>query len=102
MLSLVTRANPRAAPHQPHFAFTGYLHPKAGAWAWFVLDLTKLELAVEGPKAYAKAGKPTRPMKLTCLKLCTNVKNEKAAVALDDITFLRDLPAALKPHLLAP
>ena len=102
VLSLVTRANPRAAPHEPHFAFTGYLHPKAGAWAWFVLDLTKLELAVEGPEAYAKAGKPTRPMKLTCLKLCTNVKNEKAAVALDDITFLRDLPAALKPHLLAP
>jgi len=102
VLGLVTMPDPTIKADEPYFAFSGYLHPKPGVWNWVVLDLGKLELAVEGPAAYEKAGKPSRPMQLTHLKLCTNVKNEKAAVALDDITFLRDLPRELQPYLQQP
>ena len=64
--------------------------------------MTKLELSSEGADAYEKAGKPTRPMHLTALKFVTNAKNQAAAVFLNDITFYRDLPAALKGALAAP
>jgi hypothetical protein len=66
------------------------------------LDLTKLELGAEGETAYAKAGKPTRPMQLTAFKLCVNKKYEGAKFLLDDITFFRDLPAALKGRVHQP
>ena len=102
VLSLVTLPDPAGAAHQPHFAFTGYIRPKPGAWKQVVLDLAKLELAVEGAGAHEKAGKPTRPMHLTCLKFCTNKKNEKAVFLIDDIVFLRDLPKALRGHLQSP
>jgi len=102
VVTLMTLPKPRGPRDQSHFGFTGYLHPKAGSWQWFVLDLGKLELTAEGDEAYAAAGKPTRPMHLTALRLVTNVRNEKAAVLLDDITFYRDLPATLKDKVQAP
>jgi hypothetical protein len=102
VVSLVTRPDSLGRTDESYFGFTAYTHPKAGPWAWFVLDLTKLELAAEGEKAYAVAGKPTRPKRLTNLKLVTNRKNETAAVALDDITFYRTLPKALADAVQAP
>jgi len=102
VLSLVTLPDPQGGPHQSHFQFSGYLRPKAGRWTWAVYDLSKLELAAEGATAYEAAGKPARPKALTQLKLAVNSKHEKAEVLLDDITFLRDLPASLRPFLQAP
>ncbi|MCK4624483.1 MAG: hypothetical protein KAV00_04175 [Phycisphaerae bacterium] len=102
VLGLVTRPAPRGRADQSYFAFSAYVRPRPGVWTWFVFDLTKLELAVEGPDFYAKAGKPARPMHLTGMKFCLNQKNEKASFVIDDITFLRRLPKALKPHLQAP
>ena len=71
-------------------------------WKWVVLDLAKMELEVEGPSAYARTGKPTRPMHLTCLRFCTHKKHEKAVFTIDDVMFLRDLPDHLAPHLQSP
>jgi len=102
LLGLLTLPKPAGSPHQSHFSFTAYVRPRPDAWTWLVFDLTKLELAAEGAQAYEKAGKPTRPMQLTALRLVANSKDEKAAVLLDDITFLADLPKALKPYLQAP
>jgi hypothetical protein len=101
-VTLLTLPAPRGSPHQSHFGFTAYLRPKAGAWQWLVVDLAKMERSAEGDAAYAKAGKPTRPMQLTSLRLVTNRKYEKARVLIDDIQFLRDLPAALKGCVVQP
>ncbi|HUT60276.1 MAG TPA: hypothetical protein VNA25_20720, partial [Phycisphaerae bacterium] len=102
VLTLMTLPNPRGRRDQSHFGFTAYLRSEAGAWKWVALDLGKLELTAEGEEAYEKAGKPSRPMALTALRFCTNSRNAAAAVALDDIAFYRDLPAALKDKLQAP
>jgi hypothetical protein len=102
VVQLETRPNPAGPPEQSHFGFSAYLHPKAGAWRTFTLDLTKLELAAEGEEAYAAAGRPSRPMQLTMMKFITNKKNEAAKVLLDDITFYRDLPKALAGSLVQP
>ena len=101
-VTLLTLPAPRGSAHQSHFGFTAYLHPQAGAWQWMVVDLAKMELSAEGDAAYAKAGKPTRPMQLTSLRLVTNRKHEKARVLIDDIQFLRDLPATLKGRVVQP
>jgi hypothetical protein len=101
-VTLLTLPEPRGSPHQSHFGFTAYLHPKAGAWQWMVVDLTKMELAAEGDAAYARAGKPTRPMQVTSLRLVTNRKHEKARVLIDNILFLRDLPPAMKRCVVQP
>lgn len=102
MLTLLTLPAPRGPRHQSHFGFSAYLRPKAGGWQWVVLDLTKLELGAEGESAYAKAGKPTRPMHLTAFKLCANKKYEGAKLLLDDITFFGELPEALKGRVQQP
>lgn len=102
MLTLVTLPDPQGDRHQSHFGFSAYLRLAAGGWQWMVFDLTKLELSAEGAAAYEKAGKPTRPMHLTALKLSTNKKNEAAAFFLDDILFLRELPASLKGRIQQP
>ena len=80
---------------ESYFGFTAYLQAKLNKWKWIVLDLTKLELGAEGEKAYAAAGKPTRPISLTRLKLVSHEKNAKAAFAIDDIAFYRTLPESL-------
>jgi len=102
VFALVTKPDSLPRTDESHFGFSGYLRPKAGAWKWIVLDLTKLELGVEGDKAYATAGKPTRPKHLTCIKLVTNKKNENADVAIDDIAFYRVLPKSLSGKVQAP
>ena len=102
VFGLMTLPDPRGRRDQPHFGFSAYLRPTAGAWTWVVLDLGKLELGVEGEGAYDKAGKPTRPMQLTALRFCTHTKNEKAAFLVDDILFYRDLPASLKDKVQSP
>ena len=99
MLGLLTLPDPTGAMHQSHFTFSAYVHTQPARWTWVVLDLARLELGAEGDTAYKKAGEPTRPMELTALRFCVNQKHEKAAVALDDITFLRDLPPELKPFV---
>jgi hypothetical protein len=65
-------------------------------WQWVVLDLANLELAVEGDGAYEASGSPTRAEQLTFLKFAVHAKHEKAMFLLDDISFYRELPAALK------
>jgi len=102
VFTLMTLPDPRGRRDQPHFGFTAYLRPTAGAWKWVALDLGKLELGAEGESAYEKAGKPARPMHLTALRFCTNSKNAKAAFLVDDIAFYRDLPAALKDKVQEP
>ncbi|MBN2582045.1 MAG: hypothetical protein JXL80_03185 [Planctomycetes bacterium] len=102
VVHLVTRPDPAGPADQSQFAFAAYLHPEAGDWKTYAVDLTKMELGAEGDAAYAAAGKPTRPMHLTLLRLVTNKKNEAAKVMLDDITFYRDLPADLQGCLVAP
>ena len=102
VMGLITLAKPTGGMNQPFFAFNGYLRPKPGPWQWIVLDLTKLELEVEGPSAYEKAGKPSRPMHLTMLKFCAHKKNEKARFAVDDVMFFRNLPKPMLPYLAVP
>jgi len=102
VFTLVTKPDSLSATDESYFGFTAYLHPKPGAWQWVAIDLTKCELAAEGDRAYALAGKPTRPQRLTMLKLVTNKKNEAADVALDDITFHKALPKALTGKVVAP
>ena len=102
VFTLMTLPKPGGRRDQPHFGFTAYLRPTAGAWKWVALDLGKLELGVEGETAYKKAGKPTRPMQLTALRFCTNAKHASAAFLVDDIAFYRDLPAALKDKVQEP
>ena len=84
----------RRRKHRP-LNFTGYIDAKSGAWAWHVIDLATLELAAEGEKAYAAAGKPNRIQQFTQLQLVTNEKNAAANVAIDDIGFYKELPEHL-------
>ena len=102
VFTLITKPDSLPRTDESYFGFSTYLRPKPGAWQWIVLDLTKFELGAEGEKAYATADKPTRPKHLTCLKLVTGKKNENADVAIDDITFHRELPKALAGQLQAP
>ncbi len=102
VVKLVTRGEGRTGDDDARFSFAAYLHPKPGAWEQVVLDLTKMELGVEGEELYATAGKPTRCEHLTNLQLITNRKNERAVVMVDDITFHRTLPKALADKLQTP
>ena len=102
VLTLVTLPDPGGPRDQPHFGFTAYLHPPAGEWKTVTLDLGKLELAVEGEGAYEKAGSPPRPNDLSILRFVTNSRNAGAAVLVDDVTFHRDLPDALRSTVLEP
>jgi hypothetical protein len=102
VFTLITKPDSLPRTHESSFGFSAYLHPKAGAWDWIVLDLTKLELAAEGERAYAAAGKPTRPQHLTNLKLVTGKKNEGADLAIDDVAFYRVLPQSLAGKVQAP
>lgn len=102
VLTLITLPDPAGPRDQSHFGFTAYMHPPAGRWQTVALDLGKLELTTEGDAAYDKAGKPARPMHLSLLRFVTNRKNEAAGVLIDDITFYRDLPEALRASLQAP
>ena len=99
VMGLITLSDPAAGTARPYFAFNGYLRPKAGPWQWVVLDLTRLELEVEGPSFYEKVQKPSRPLSLSMLKFCAHQKNADAAFAVDDLTFLRSLPKPLLPYL---
>lgn len=102
VVTLITRPDGLPRNDDSHFGFTAYLHPEPGDWRWIALDLTMLELGTEGDKAYAAAGKPTRPRELTSIRLVTNEKNKDAAVAIDDIAFYQELPQALQSKLQAP
>ncbi len=102
VFTLITRPDSLPRTDESYFGFTGYLRPKPGDWAWQVLDLTKLELAAEGDKAYAAAGKPTRPQHLTSLRWAVHKKGENADWAVDDITFYRVLPPSLSGSLQTP
>lgn len=85
-----------------YFGYTAYLQADVGKWKWFALDLTKLELGAEGEKAYAAAGKPSRPKQLTYLKLALHEKHATCAFAVDDLTFYTRLPASLVDKVVAP
>ena len=102
VVEMVTLPKPQAQPHQPHFAFNAYLQTEPDKWKWVVLDLSKLELAVEGAGAYEKAGKPTRPEHLTLIQFAIHKKNEKTTFLIDDIVFYRELPTKLRPYLQSP
>lgn len=102
LLKFVTRPDPAGPADQSQFAFTAYLHPEAGSWKTYTVDLTKLELGLEGDAAYTAAGKPARPMHLTMLTFVTNKKHEAAKVLLDDVTFYRVLPDALQGTVVQP
>ncbi len=102
VLKLVTQGEGRTGDDDPRFSFAAYLHPQPGAWQQVVLDLTKLELSVEGDELYAAAGRPTRCEQLTRLQLITHRRNEKAVVAIDDLVFHRTLPKALEGLLPTP
>ncbi|MFH1420020.1 MAG: hypothetical protein ABII12_17230 [Planctomycetota bacterium] len=102
VFTLITKPDSLPRTDESYFGFSAYRHPKAGAWDWIVLDLTKLELNAEGERAYNTAGKPTRPQHLTFLKFVTNKKNENADVAVDDIAFCSTLPKSLVEKVKAP
>jgi hypothetical protein len=102
VFTLITKPDSLPRTDESYFGFTAYVRPEAGAWKWIVLDLTKLELGVEGEKAYATAGKPARPEHLTCLRFATSKKNENADFAVDDIVFYRVLPESLADKVQAP
>jgi hypothetical protein len=102
VFTLITKPHSLPRTDESHFGFTAYLHPKVGVWQWIALDLRKLELNAEGDRAYAAAGRPTRPQHLTSIRLVTAKTNEDAEVAIDDIVFYRVLPESLTGHLLAP
>jgi len=104
VLTLVTLPQPQGPRDQPRFSFTAYLHPAAGEWKTVTLDLGRMELAVEseGEGVYDQAGRPARPNDLTMLRLVTNTKNAGAAFLMDDVTFYRDLPDALRGTVLEP
>jgi len=102
VLTLVTLPDPAGPRDQPRFSFTAYLHPSAGEWKTVTLDLGKLELAVAGEGVYEKAGSPPRPNDLTMLRFVTNSRNAGAVFLMDDVTFYRDLPDALRGTVLNP
>ena len=102
VLKLVTQGEGRTGDDDPRFSFAAYLHPQPGAWQQVVLDLTKMELGVEGDELYTAAGRPTRCEHLTSLQLITHRRNEQAVVAIDDLVFHRTLPKALEGLLPAP
>ena len=97
-VALVTRPAPRPDAFEPRFGFSAYLSLEAGRWHTVVFDLAALELEVEGPAFYDAPG-PTRPQGLTHLRFCVHEKDVKAEVRLDDVVFLRELPAALRENL---
>ncbi len=67
-----------------------------------VFDLEALELEVENAPFYELSSCPTRPTALSTLRLSIHQKDAKAAILLDDVSFLRDLPESLRPHLQQP
>ena len=86
-------------PDREHFSFNGYVRTKGKQWRWVVFDLSRLELEVEGPAFHAKLGKPARIGLLNAIKLCAHEKNVNARFEIDDMMFLMEAPAALKPFV---
>ncbi|MFO1095910.1 MAG: hypothetical protein U0992_21780 [Planctomycetaceae bacterium] len=102
VLSLRTLPKPQENRYQPHFAYSAYFDTTAGAWKWIVLDLGRLELALEGGEdAYVAAGRPERIQQLTTLGLAVHDKYAGDEFLVDDVTFYKALPADLKPYLVA-
>jgi hypothetical protein len=65
-----------------------------------VLDLTRLELSLEGgEEPYAAAGSPGRPQQLTTMNFAIHNRHADAEFLIDDMTFYRALPETLKPFL---
>lgn len=100
VLSLRTLPDLEADRFQPHFAYGANFETSAGQWKWIVLDLSRLELAIEGgEEVYTAAGRPERIMQLTMLSLALSEARARDEFLIDDITFLQTLPPALKQYL---
>lgn len=100
VLSLRTLPKPQEDRYQPHFGYSAYFDTAAGDWQWIVLDLSRLELALEGgEEAYVAAGRPERIQQLTMLGLAVHDKFAGDEFLVDDVTFYTTLPTALKPYL---
>jgi hypothetical protein len=100
VLSLRTLPKPQENRYQPHFGYSAYFDTAAAEWKWIVLDLSRLELALEGgEEAYVAAGRPERVQQLTTLSLAVHDKYAGDEFLVDDVTFYKLLPAALKPYL---
>jgi len=102
VVTVLTLPQPQGDRYQPHFGFSAYPHLSAGDWQWIVLDLNRLELAVEGAGAYKTAGSPPRPQQLTALKFAVNARHEKAEILIDDVTWYGELPAGLRNYVPTP
>lgn len=102
VLKIVTRPDTPPAGEDSFFWFSAYPRTKARGWEWIVLDLTKLELGTEGEAAYAAAGKPDRPLRLSGLSFAAHQKHEKADLVVDDVVFYRELPKNLAERLEGP
>lgn len=89
VVMLITRPDALPRNEPSYFGFSAYVNIEPGSWQAVSLDLSALELGMEGDKAYKAAGKPTRIMQLSEIRLVTNKKNEPADVFVDDITFVR-------------
>lgn len=100
VLSLRTLPKPQDDRFQPHFGFNAYFSTGETQWQWIVLDLARLELALEGgEEPYAAAGRPERPQQLTTINFAIHDRHVGAEFLIDDITFHRTLPESLKPFL---
>jgi hypothetical protein len=94
-LKLVTLPNPRGDRYQPHFGFAAYVKTTGEGWQSVLLDLTALELGVEGAGAYEAAGSPTRPERLTLVSFALHQRDANAVFLLDDVAFHRERPAGI-------
>jgi hypothetical protein len=102
VLKLNTLPKPEGDRYQPHFGFSGYLHTTGTGWQTVVLDLTRLELAVEGEGAYEAAGSPPLPQQLSTISFAIPDRHAGAEFLVDDLVFYRDLPASLKSLVQEP
>jgi hypothetical protein len=100
VLSLRTLPDLKADRFQPHFGYSANFETTADKWKWIVLDLSHLELAIEGgEEVYAAAGRPERIAQLTTLSLALPEEHARDEFLIDDITFYQTLPPALKQYL---
>ncbi len=89
VITLITRSDAISRDAPSYFGFSGYVQAAPGDWQSVVLNLSAMELGMEGDRAYEAEGKPMRPMRLSEIQIVTNKKNEHAIVAMDDIVFSR-------------
>jgi hypothetical protein len=100
VLSLRTLPNLKADRFQPHFGYSANFETTGGKWRWIVLDLSRLELAIEGgEEVYAAAGRPERIAQLSTFSLALPDEHARDEFLIDDITFYESLPPALKQYL---